>query len=473
MNDEDREDFDPAVFDTIHDDGDGDAPFHDLPNIHASEGQTDVANSRRFVKLFGDRVRFCHPWGKWLLNDRTRWKPDDDGGIHRLGKAVADAMWSDAGRLDDNAARKWAARTASEHGIRAMLALAASEVPVLPDELDANPWLLNVANGTIDLRNGEHREHRIEDCITKLCDVNYDAEAQAPIWERFQLEIAGGDKALVTFKQRLSGYCSTGSTREQIMAVLHGTGSNGKSTEIEAFMGTLGSDYACAAPRDLLMARKGESHPTELADLFGKRFVVAQETEAGRRLAESLVKQLTGGDTIKARRMREDFWEFQPTHKVALVTNHKPRVRGTDHAIWRRLRLVPFNVRFEGDRKDKNLPDKLRAERAGILAWVVRGAVDWYREGLTDPEAVKVATAAYRSESDVIGKFLNDCCVLGDLEKFKVKFSNLHESLDRWCKDVGDSTPTKRTVTDALEEQGFKRLVSNGLWFKGLGLKAE
>lgn len=218
------------------------------------------------------------------------------------------------------------------------------------------------------------------------------------------------------------------------------------------------------------MESRGDSHPTSIADLFGRRLVVCQETEANHALAESVVKMLTGGDMITARRMREDFWNFRPTHKLVLCTNHKPRIKGTDHAIWRRIRLVPFNVRFEGDRKDKSLPEALRKEAEGILSWIVRGAVKWYAEGLTEPETVMESTRNYRNDSDLIGQFVVERCILGAM--CSVQFALLYKHFEEWATDMLDYVPSKRTVTTYLRETlGLKDFKNNGLWFRGITLR--
>jgi putative DNA primase/helicase len=435
------------------------------------ENQTDLANSRRFIDAFGDRLRYCHQWKKWLVFDGVRWKPDGDGAVMRLGKSIADAIWKEARLTDNRDALRHAARTASDSGVRALIAMAESECPVSADELDANTFLLNCPNCTIDLRTGTCRPHRREDLLTKLCPTEFDPSAVAPTWERFQREVANDDASLVAFKQRLYGYAATGDVREHALPIFHGSGSNGKSTELETVVAVFGDDYAGAAPKDLLMAKKGDSHPTEIADLHGKRLVVSQETEANRYLAESLVKQLTGGDTLKARRMREDFWSFRPSHKLILCTNHKPKVRGTDHAIWRRLKLIPFAVRFDGARKDKTMKDRLLAERAGILAWIVRGAVEWYRGGLMEPDSVLAATAEYRTDSDIIGRFIIDCCIRSEM--YRVRFSLFFELLERWCADSGNTPPSKRATTEYLRDNGFREVMNNGLWFAGLGCKTN
>jgi putative DNA primase/helicase len=226
-----------------------------------------------------------------------------------------------------------------------MLDLARSEpgIPILPDQMDTHPWLLNCANGTLDLKRGNLREHQQEDYLTKLCPFEFHPEAKAPTWEKFLMQILVRE-SLIRFVQKLMGYSLTGDVSEHILAIFWGVGANGKSTLINAILTVLGEDYAIKANRDLFMARKQDNHPAQLARLFGKRLVVALETHEGARLDEGLVKELTGGDPICARRMREDPWQFVPTHKAILVTNHKPEIRGTDEGIWRRQRLVPFTV---------------------------------------------------------------------------------------------------------------------------------
>jgi putative DNA primase/helicase len=252
------------------------------------------------------------------------------------------------------------------------------------------------------------------------------------------------------FFKKLCGYALTGDVSEHVLPVLYGTGANGKSTILNALLAAVG-DYGMQAVPDLLVAKKG-SHPTEVADLFGMRFVASIEVEDGRRLAESLVKQLTGGDKVRARRMRENFWQFDPTHKVFMAVNHKPEVRGTDTAIWRRLRLIPFTETIPPAEQDKKLPQKLEAELPGILAWAVEGCLEWRREGLQAPDEVRRATGQYRSEMDVIGAFLQDECEIG--KGFRVPFTALYSRYEQWCEDGGERAETRRKFNARLKERG-------------------
>jgi putative DNA primase/helicase len=424
--------------------------------ILAGFNLTDLGNAERFVSDHGADVRYCHPWRSWLVWTGARWEPDESGQVHRLAKETVRGLLVDAAEAESDSRTKELARhaiaSAAETRIRAMLELAKSEVPVLPDELDADPWVLNCENGTIDLvGSGELLPHRREDLITKLVPVEYDPGAKAPTWEAL-LERVLPNAEIRAFFKRLCGYALTGDTGEHVLPLLYGTGANGKSTVLNALLDALG-DYAGQAAPDLLLAKQN-SHPTELADLFGKRLVAAIEVEDGRRLAESLVKQLTGGDRVKARKMRQDFWEFSPTHKVFMAVNHKPTVRGTDTAIWRRIRLIPFTETIPPAEQDKRLPEKLRRERAGILAWAVEGCLEWQREGLQAPDEVRKATREYRAEMDVIAAFIDEECIVAEHAAATAKA--LYSAYKAWCEENGEKPETQRRFGGRLRERGFE-----------------
>ena len=274
-------------------------------------------------------------------------------------------------------------------------------------------FLLNVENGTIDLRTGKLRPHQREDLITRLAPVKFLPGAKCPTWLRVLDEIFAGDTGLDSLlEDALRRLPDRRRHRIRFCRFSTGPGANGKTTILTVLLEILGPDYAIVAPPGLLTLKKGERHPTELASLFNKRLVVDSETAEGAQFNENLVKQLTGGDKIRARRMREDFWEFSPTHKILMCTNHKPEIRETKNAIWRRVKLVPFNVTIPEDQQDARLPDRLRAEYPGILAWCVEGCLDWQELGLEIPPAVEDATKEYRRESDVIGEFLGSECTI-------------------------------------------------------------
>jgi putative DNA primase/helicase len=434
----------------------------------------DAGNAERLADRHGANLRYCYPWGRWLVYDGARWREDDRGAVMGLAKDTARSIFEEAKEAgDDEAAKrlgKWASTSLSESKLRAMIALAQSEpgVPVLPEEMDASPDLLNVKNGTIDLRTGELREHRREDLITKLAPVEYDPDATAPTWAA-TLERALPSAEVRAFFKKLCGYAISGDVSEHVLPVLYGTGANGKSTILNALLEAAG-DYGMQAAPDLLIAKR-DNHPTEVADLFGMRFVASIEVDDGRRLAESLVKTLTGGDKVRARRMRQDFWEFSPTHKVFMAVNHKPQVKGNDNAIWRRIRLLPFEQTIPPAEQDKRLPQKLRAELPGILAWAVEGGLEWRREGLQAPEEVRRATGQYRSEMDVLGAFLKDCCDEGPVHNVAAK--DLYTRYKTWCDENGEAPEKQRTFGSKLSERGYERYrggASGGHRWRGLTL---
>jgi putative DNA primase/helicase len=446
---------------------------HGTPPLPRGHNLTDLGNSERFIAHHGENVRYCYLWGKWLVWNGAHWERDDAGQVHRLAKKTVRSMYREASDAEDEERRKAVAKHASRSEgadkIKAMLELARSEVPVAPDELDRNPWLLNASNGTLDLRTGALREHRREDLITKLTPVEYDPNAMAPTWETFLERVLPGDE-LRTFVQRAAGYSATGDTSEQVMLINHGAGNNGKSTFQEALAAALG-DYSMRAPTEMLMAKRAGGVPNDVARLKGARFVAASETEEGRRLAESLVKDLTGQDTISARFMRAEWFDFRPTHKLWLSTNHKPEIRGTDNAIWRRIRLVPWSVAIPPAERDRKLAEKLRAELPGVLAWAVRGCLAWQREGLQAPAEVRKATAGYRSEMDVLGDFLADRCFRG--ERLEVGKDDLYKAYQMWSEDAGERTETKRKFGMLLKERGIEdgrnSERTKRIW-KGIGL---
>jgi len=290
--------------------------------------------------------------------------------------------------------------------------------------------------------------------ITKLAPVQYDPAATCPQWLAFLDQIMDGSQELVGFLQQMVGYALTGDVSEHMVFILYGSGSNGKTTFINAILNILG-DYAKQVPAEIFVERKNEAHPTEKADLFGARFISASETGMGRRLSEAFIKAATGGEKLRVRRMREDFWEFFPTHKIFLTTNYRPVVYGTDEGIWRRLKLIPFNVHIPPAQQDKQLPDKLATEHEGILAWAVRGCLSWQQAGLQIPDEIHYSTMRYRVEMDVLASFLEDKCVVD--KNAYVAAGDLYKSYEDWCEESGEKPMTKRLLSNRLMERGFEQ----------------
>jgi len=446
-----------------------------LDAVLARKMRTDMGNGERFVARHGRDVRYCKPWGDWLVWDGRRYALDETNAVHRLAKDTARRILVEAATIADDDERKrhveHAVNTQGKSRIDAMTAMAATEpgIPILPGEMNQCGWLLNCLNGTVDLRTGELRPHDRADLLTQLCEVEFDPDAKCPQWEATLDLFFAGDKALIAYWQRICGYALVGLVRDHVMPVAYGDGSNGKSTILGTVQDVLGPSYAMKAPPAMLMAKTHDSHPTDRADLYGKRLVIAIETEAGRRLDETMVKELTGGDRIRARRMRENFWEFSPSHTIIMATNHKPVVKGTDNGVWRRLRLIPFAVKVEGETADTSMPEKLRAEFPGILAWCVRGCLAWQEVGLNEPAVVKQATAAYRSEQDVVGLFLDERAILSP--GLRTRCNAFFEAYKSWAEAAGERPMTMRAFGQAMKERGIEVKTSNGKWYLGVGLK--
>jgi len=436
---------------------------------------TDLGNARRMARLYGADLRYVGASKHWLIWDGTRWTVDDTGAVERLAKETVRQMYLYASATKDGRERsdliRWALNSESRTRLLAMIDLAKSEegIAISPDQPDQGPMLLNVANGTIDLRSGRLRPHRREDLITKLAPVTYDANATSPTWDRFLAQIMSGNDGLLRFLQKAVGYALTGDTSEQVIFILHGEGANGKSTFLSTVAAVLG-DYARQTPVDTLLASHGTKIPNDLARLNGARFVTAAEAEHGHRMAEGLVKQITGGDKVAARFLYAEFFEFEPTFKVFLATNHKPLIEGTDYAIWRRIRLVPFTVTIPEDEQDKALASKLRQELPGILRWAVEGCLAWQREGLDVPPEVQAATAAYRADTDRVGRFLEDCCVLDP--SAQTRAGELHDAYRSWCDANGEDCESAKALRARLGERGFERhRDKHGRFYRGLALK--
>lgn len=452
---------------------------------------TELGNAERFVDSHKREIHYCWPWKKWLTWVGTHWSPNSNGEIYRRATGTIRDLYEYGGHLASQAAdlalspeevkqfsdqsiavQKWARQSESRKNIEAMVVLAQSRdaIPITPHQLDSDPWLLNCRNGTVNLKTGALTPHDPAQLITKMAAVDYDPAAECPIWESFLNRIMGENIELVDFLQRAMGYSLTGRTSTHVIFVAYGTGRNGKSTFLDTFLDLLGP-YAKKAPPELLMLKKGDSHPTERAVLHGARFVPAIETAQGRKLNEAAVKEMTGGDQISTRRMREDFWEFVPTHKLWLATNHKPVISGTDIGIWSRIRLIPFAVTIPAAERDEELADKLKGEFPGILAWAVRGCIDWQENGLQEPLAVRTATVEYRNDMDVLGDFIDDVCIAipGGTEKA----GGLYDAYNSWAKDAGERVMSKKAFGQSLELRGFDRKRGTGgtrIWW-GIHLK--
>jgi P4 family phage/plasmid primase-like protien len=445
---------------------------------------TDYGNAERLVARHGANLRHCHTWGKWLVWTGHRWEIDDTAEVERWAKDTIRSIYSEAGSTIDDAARKQVADHAknseSRSRLDAMIALAASEpnIPILADVLDADPWLLACENGTIDLRTGQLKPSDPTDYITRLAPVTYDPTAECPTFVAFLDRIFKSDVDLITFIQKAIGYCLTGNTSERCLFILYGCGRNGKST-LQQIMLALFGDYGLRTPTSTLLQKNHDAVPNDVARLQGVRFVAASETDQGRRMAESLVKDLTGQDKISARYMRAEWFDFIPVCKIWLGTNHRPEITGTDKAIWDRVRLVPFDVRIPDVtdesvlpemRADPDLLDKLKAELPGILAWAVRGCLLWQSERLGWPSAVRKATDKYQADMDVLAGFVDEMCTVN--KRAIVPVGALYTAYTKWTDSENLKPIEKRRFGDWLIERGFtqeKKDKGRRFWV-GIGL---
>jgi len=437
----------------------------------------DVANARRFVTAHGHRFRYFARARRWLTYADGVWTEDPDRIEARAAaEQVARDMLTEAARDPDRdrakALAQEARRTMTARRLDAMLDVAEPHLAVRADQLDADPWLLNVANGVVDLRTGDLLEHDPSHLLTRQTRAAYQPDEDAPTWQRF-LDQVQPDEQVRTFLARLAGAALVGKQLDHVLPIAYGTGANGKSTFYGALGGVLGT-YAGKLDVGVLVGRtsdRGGATP-ELMTLRGLRLAVADEPDAGSRLKEAHVKALTGGDRVVARPLYGDPVEFDPSHLLTIVTNHQPEVSGTDDGIWRRLVLVPWTVSIPTGDQDRDLPAKLAAEADGILRWAVAGCLDWQRDGLNLPEQVRAATSQYRAAQDHVAAFLEDCCLLS--ATVAVPNGQLRDAYEAWCAQEG-VTPLNATVFGSqLTDRGLPAGKSSGKRVrKGVGLLAS
>lgn len=438
---------------------------------------TEYGNGERLIDAHGPDLHWLPALKSWFVWDGTRWGRDESCEVERRAKLTTRAMWHDVAEADEGDYRaqlkKWALASEAIGKVRAMIEHAKSEpgVAVSFDRFDAQPMLLNVANGTLDLSTQQLRPHERGDYLTKRSGVHYDPEATCPRWEQFLMQVFDRDADLVAYVQRALGYSLTGDTREQVLHFMYGTGSNGKTTFLEVLADLFG-DYGTQADFATFLESKNEGIRNDIARLAGARLVRAGELSEGKRLNESIIKTLTGTDTIAARFLYTEAFEFRPTFKLWLAGNHKPVIRGTDFAIWRRVRLVPFMVTITDDAKDASLPGTLRRELPGILNWCLRGLADWFEMGLKPPAAVTFFTNQYRAESDVLGHFLEECCRVETSSK--VGATDLYNAYKKWAEENGEYVWSQTTFGRQLDDRGHLAIKSSGTKYrKGLALGAD
>jgi putative DNA primase/helicase len=423
---------------------------------------SDAGNAERFVAANSWRLRFVYRVNRWHLWDSRRWALDETNEAMRLALVTVRGIREEADSAPTEAERRTIGRHAllseATRSLKNLLEAASSmaSVATKQDELDRNPWLLNVENGTLSLRCDSFglTPHNPDDLITKLAPVTYDPEARCPIWDAFLTRVTGGNERLQKFIQRAIGYSLTADVGEHALFLLYGSGANGKSTLLEVLLAVLG-DYAKTAAPGLLMRTREGRHEEQIAELKGVRFCTGQESGVDQALDEPKLKYLTGGDTVSARRMYADRIEFAPSHKFWIATNHKPRIRGGDDGIWRRMKLIPFEQVIAEHERDPRLKEKLLAEAPGILSWAVQGCLAWQRDGLGVPDEVRDATASYRASEDQLVHFLEEACTVSLTST--CTSARMFETYRAWAESSGERPMTQQALGEALEARGFEK----------------
>lgn len=442
---------------------------------------TDLGNAERLVERFGETIRYNRAARDWLIWDGSRWKRDKVQLIGLRAKETLRGIYDEAMRASDPEARnrilKHAFKCESGSHLNKMIEFAQFHVPVTPEDLDRDPWLLNVINGTIDLRTGELRDHVKEDFMTKMCPVEYDPRAKSDRWEKYLRDATGDDKEMMEWLQMAAGYSLTGSTQEEVLFFINGPSQSGKSTFVGALKETLG-DYAGTADFDSFIDQKYRSGPrNDIAKLIGTRFVSSVEVDEGKKLAEALVKEITGGDEITARFLYQDFIDFTPTFKLWLVANHKPDIRDDDDAIWRRVRVVPFDHSIPDTKRDDSLKAALMdptISGAALLAWAVEGCVRWQREGLKRvPKRIEEASKVYRQEMDTAKDFWSECVEFTRDDNWTSRTA-LTAVYKQYCEENGIARSKRwsnRRVKQYLKDMGVQERTKHGSRHGYIGLK--
>lgn len=466
----------------FHDDPSQYKPIDAKPDRPTHDDHTEAGNAELFILQHGENLRYARHLGNWHVWSGKHWEPDADGAVTRLAIETTRSRYDELKLCDskEERARLFGfIKTSENRGkLESMLAIAhdLEGVTIQSDMLDADPWALNVANGTVDLQTGCLKPHAQVDLITRCLPIEYDPDAECPRWLQFLSEVFAEDDDLIRFVARAVGYSLTGLTREQCFFLLHGMGSNGKSV-FRTILQAITGEYARSTPMNTFLEQKNEGIRNDLAMLKVARIVCASETGQSRRFDEALLKTMTGQDPITARYMRQDFFTFVPQFKVWLFCNHLPRMDGGDYAMTRRIRLIPFTVRFAFPEDpeplppfaDRGLETKLLNELPGILTWAIRGCLDWQRHSLGDAQAVKIAVRKYANDQDQFGQFLESCCVL--TERASATAKDLFAEYCQWCSVNGERAASNNTFGRKLTDKGFTRehTRSGAIWH-GLGL---
>jgi len=427
---------------------------------------TDLGNAERFADQFAAEYRYVASRDQWRRWDGKVWAVDTTEQRYLAARLVARGIQLEAASAATvegmNAVRKWGESSESLSRQRAMVTLAQADRQIATtfERFDADPNTLNTTTGLVDLRTGVLHQHRPEDYCSRITRAGYAPGSSAPTWTALVAWAMRDDAELIGWLQRAIGASLYGHQQEQIFAFCFGGGGNGKGSILNAIRRILG-DYATILPGSFFEMQKNKPHTTEIADLFGARFAVGSEVSPTATLDEGKVKELTGGDPVKARRLHQDNEEHEPTWTLWLSGNSKPRIRGTDRGMWRRMRLIPFLAQIEDHQIDRELPNKLMAEADGILTWAVEGAMMWHTDRLGMCSAVEQASLEYREAEDVVGQFLEDCCLVDAAASYSTPKAEFRRAFENWCIENGLPILSAKAVADRLVKEGVRELKSN------------
>lgn len=443
---------------------------------------TDRGNAERFRDQFCDKIRYCYPFKSWLVWNGKRWIKDEQGKVFEYARKTIDSIFDEACEMDGDRRKelmKFGFKSESTPSIKNMLEQAQSldKIPVLPSQFDVDIMKFNVQNGTIDLRTGKLESHDINDFITKLSPVVYDPAATYPVWLSFLKTTFQSNEELISYHQRLCGYALTGSIREESFDIFYGSGQNGKSKYTGALIYVMG-DYHIKINIETLHEasniKGGNEASSDVAVLQGARLVTVSEPSKGVMLNEQRIKDWTGRDPVTARPLYKSPVTFLPEFKVFMYTNHKPIIKTQGLAIWRRLKLTPFENTITEEEKDPDLDLKLQAEASGILNWMIEGCMMWQKDGLKVPESIIAATIEYKEEQDTLNEFFTDCCEVDPkVESYVLPIFQMYQA---WAKVHDIDYPYKQKgFPVALVERGYKKVPKDhvGIRIKGLKLSVS
>ena len=432
----------------------------------------DTGNADRFVDKYKNLARYSYIDKAWYFYNGKKWEYDVTGKIKALTEDVLKDMKTARAFCvdedDEKAYDKHLKYTRNNRGKTNMIKESEHRLSILPHELDRRTDAFNCANGVLDLKTGILHPHKPEQYMSKISPVEYTDNVDTPLWNVFLNDIFDGDQELIRYMQKAVGYSMTGSTQEQCMFFCYGNGANGKSTFLEVINAILG-DYAVNIQPETIMVKNNQGANSDIARLKGARFITTVEPNEGARLNEGLVKQLTGGDTVTARRLYGNEFEFAPEFKLWMGTNHKPIIRGRDEGIWRRMHMIPFTVTIPDHKKDKMLKHKLKKELPGILNWAVQGCLLWQREGLGMPAKVMDAVKEYRSEMDVVSAFLSQCTTQLGQERA----NTLYDAYAKWATDNNEYKMSNTKFGKEITLRYEKKRISDGFYYIGLKLNRD